>query len=189
MYSRQRNFYKYQTMVIKFDGNVNDRCGNLIKKNRTQISWFRASPDSNSENFLIKVVERWNLHVIFLRMMRCSLWRSIFFNRISEYRKTDCIHVNWDVYDNTSEIKEGRQVLFLFPRIANVSRYVIFLFHIFFVASSYIRLYIRSCIRSYMYYKEREKKYIINTLTYFYLKNSFAITSYIFSIHFVTRNS
>jgi len=32
MYSRRRNFYKCQAMVIKFGGNVNDRCGNLIKK-------------------------------------------------------------------------------------------------------------------------------------------------------------
>jgi len=32
MYSRRRNFYKCQAMVIKFDGNVNDRCGNLTKK-------------------------------------------------------------------------------------------------------------------------------------------------------------
>ena len=32
MYSRRRNFYKCQTMVIKFDGNVNDRYGNLTKK-------------------------------------------------------------------------------------------------------------------------------------------------------------
>ena len=38
----------------------------------------------------------------------------------------------------------------------------------------------------YMYYKGRKKKYIINTLMYFYLKNSFAATSYIFLIHFVT---
>ena len=34
MYSRQRNFYKCQAMVIKFSGNVNDRCGNLIKKTK-----------------------------------------------------------------------------------------------------------------------------------------------------------
>jgi len=32
MYSRRRNFYKCQAMVIKFGGNVNDRCSNLIKK-------------------------------------------------------------------------------------------------------------------------------------------------------------
>jgi len=32
MYSRRRNFYKCQAMVIKFGGNVNDRCGNLTKK-------------------------------------------------------------------------------------------------------------------------------------------------------------
>jgi len=32
MYSKQRNFYKYQAMVIKFGGNINDRCGNIIKK-------------------------------------------------------------------------------------------------------------------------------------------------------------
>jgi len=32
MYSRRRNFYKYQAMMIKFGGNVNDRCGNLTKK-------------------------------------------------------------------------------------------------------------------------------------------------------------
>jgi len=44
-------------MMIKFGGNVNDRCGNLTKKkNRTQISWLRASPGGNSGNFLIKVV-------------------------------------------------------------------------------------------------------------------------------------
>jgi len=32
MYSRRRNFYKCQAMVIKFGGNVNDKCGNLTKK-------------------------------------------------------------------------------------------------------------------------------------------------------------
>jgi len=33
MYSRRRNFYKCQAMVIKFGGNdINDRCGNLTKK-------------------------------------------------------------------------------------------------------------------------------------------------------------
>ena len=32
MYSRRRNFYKCQAMMIKFGGNVNDRCGNLTKK-------------------------------------------------------------------------------------------------------------------------------------------------------------
>ena len=29
---KKRNFYKCQAMVIKFGGNVNDRCGNLTKK-------------------------------------------------------------------------------------------------------------------------------------------------------------
>jgi len=48
--------------------------------------------------------------------------------------------------------------------------------------------YICSYICLYIYYKEREKEYIINTLTYIFF-NSFAITSYIFSIHFVTCNS
>ena len=32
MYSRWHNFYKCQAMVIKFGGNVNDRCENLTKK-------------------------------------------------------------------------------------------------------------------------------------------------------------
>jgi len=37
--------------------------------------------------------------------------------------------------------------------------------------------------------KEGKKKYIIYTITYFYLRNSFVSTSYIFSIYFVTQFS
>jgi len=40
MYSRQRNFYKCQAMMIKFDENVNDKCGNLIKKKKTELKWW-----------------------------------------------------------------------------------------------------------------------------------------------------
>jgi len=54
MYSRWRNFYKCQAMVIKFSRNVNDRCGNLTKKTELK-SADRASLDDNSGNFLIKV--------------------------------------------------------------------------------------------------------------------------------------
>jgi len=45
MYSRRRNFYKCQAMVIKFGGNVNDRCGNLTKK--TELK------SANSEHHLV----------------------------------------------------------------------------------------------------------------------------------------
>ena len=48
MYSRRRNFYKCQTMVIKFGGNVNDRCGNLTKK--TELK------SADSEHHLIWII-------------------------------------------------------------------------------------------------------------------------------------
>jgi len=50
----------------------------------------------------------------------------------------------------------------------------------------FMYMFIRTFLHTFIYYKEREKKCIINILLYFYLKNSFAITSYIFSGHFVT---
>ena len=57
MYSRlYGNFYKCQAIVIKFDGNVNDRCGNLTKKTEFKSADSEASPGGNSGNFLIKMV-------------------------------------------------------------------------------------------------------------------------------------
>ena len=49
MYSRRRNFYKCQAMVIKFGGNVNDRCGNLTKK--TELK------SADSEHHLVVIPE------------------------------------------------------------------------------------------------------------------------------------
>jgi len=49
MYSRRRNFYKCQVMVIKFGGNVNDRCGNLTKK--TELK------SADSEHHLVVIPE------------------------------------------------------------------------------------------------------------------------------------
>ena len=48
MYSRRRNFYKCQAMVIKFGGNVNDRCGNLTKK-KTELK------SADSEHYLVVI--------------------------------------------------------------------------------------------------------------------------------------
>jgi len=47
MYSRWRNFYKCQAMMIKFGENVNDRCDNLTKK--TELK------SANSEHHLIVI--------------------------------------------------------------------------------------------------------------------------------------
>ena len=79
----------------------------------------------------------------------------------SGYRKTNCIHINCDVYDvmygNISgKLKRG--AFPLFPRISNMSRHVLlclFMYYhvfirIFFVTNLYIYLYICLYIRSYI---------------------------------------
>jgi len=136
-----------------------------------------------------------NLHYIvtfFLHVVRCTALFDIFsIVRTSWYRKTDCIRVNCDAYGNISGIVEGFSSFFQEFRTYRDTFHHVFL-RIFFVTSLYIHLYnmyvytfIHTYVRLHIYYKRTEKKCIIN---YFYLKNSFAITSYIFSIHFVMRN-
>jgi len=63
------------------------------------------------QRFLL-YIERWNLHVsaVLLPFVWCvAVFSEVHFStvRTSEYRKTDCIRVNCDVYDKTSRIKEG----------------------------------------------------------------------------------
>jgi len=89
------------------------------------------------------------------RMMHCSLWRNTFFFstiRTSAYRKTDCIHINCDVYGNTSgTVEEGKSSLL--PRISNVSRHVYHAFYGFSLSRiyTYVHTYINTFIRIYIY--------------------------------------
>jgi len=71
MYSRRRNFYKCQAMVIKFGGNVNDRCGNLTKK--TELK------SADSEYHLVIISELFDQDGI--NMYQFYVIRSIYFNK------------------------------------------------------------------------------------------------------------
>jgi len=51
MYSTLRHFHKCQARMLKFGGNIADKCGNPQKK--SQIGWPRAL---HSGDFLIKIV-------------------------------------------------------------------------------------------------------------------------------------
>ena len=62
--------------------------------------------------------------------------------------------------------------------------------------STYVYMYVYIYVHAYVYtyITKEEKRNIINTLTYFYLKNSFATTNYISlnyisSIHFIMSNT
>jgi len=103
--------------------------------------------------------------------------------RTSGYRKTDFIRIHSDVHGNISGIVERKQALPLFPRISNVSRYVflhVFSFsrvytYVYTFTRTFTRTYVHTYViihsyysyYTYIYYKGREKKYIIKYVNIF----------------------
>ena len=76
---------------------------------------------------------------ILLHFIQCSLVKYIFQPFVQAGRKTDCTRINYDIYGKTSRIEEGVTTL-LFQRIANVTRFIAFFLHIFFVRE-FINIY------------------------------------------------
>jgi len=92
VYSRRRNFYKCQAMMIKFGGNVNDRCGNLIKKqNSNQMTqnitlvvipgtfWSKWYVDILSMNNLFYSIQSISWKTWRIKCMISNLWLEVLY--------------------------------------------------------------------------------------------------------------